>query len=230
MKRALVVDDDYMICELLNYQLNKLNFISDISNDGKDALSKIEENKYDLILLDIMLPYFSGLDLLKIIRDKKIETPIIIISAKGDEGTIIEALELGADSFINKPFISNIVLATIKSVIRRVSNSIVNLYEVEKLKIKLNEMEVYYDSQLISLSSSEYHILLTLVKSKGKVFTRNQLINASKGDNYVVSERTIDVQVSSLRKKLKKGGALIKTIWAIGYKLDYNEDDKISNT
>ena len=179
----------------------------------------------DLILLDIMLPGIQGLDLCRIIKsDRNTKNiPIILVSALGQEDDIVNGLEAGADDYIAKPFSNRILLARIKSVLRRkvdqVDGDNKNNLHISGLSLKLGQREVKVDGKIVeNLTFTEFQILFLLCSHPGWVFTRYQIIEKIRGDNYPVTDRSVDYQIVGLRKKLGTAGNLIKTVRGVGYR------------
>ncbi len=223
--QILVVEDDGDIQELICHHLEKEGFRTIRIFDGEGALQIVKKHRVDLILLDLNLPKVSGIEVLKTIRySYNMNTHIIIVSARTDEIDIITALELGADNYLPKPFSPKVLVANVKALLRRSiaekesdSQDIENHIEIGDLFIDLLRYEVRYNEQIIALSATEFSLLSFLASFPGRVFTRNQIISKLKGDDYPVTQRSIDVQIASLRRKLKEGGDSINTVWGIGY-------------
>lgn len=224
-KTILIVEDDLDIQELLNFNLKKEGFNTILASDGEEALKKINSS-LDCVLLDIMIPKLSGLDVLKTIRYKMELTnlPIIIASARSEETDIIMGLELGADDYITKPFSTKVLIAKIKAHLRNKNYNKSN-EEINKGPICLNlkEHKCKINNKEIILTVSEFGILYQLIKEEERVYTRGQLINLVKGNDYPATERSVDVQVVALRKKLGIEGKRIKTVWGIGYKFSLED-------
>ena len=186
----------------------------------------------DLILLDIMLPGIQGLDVCRIIKSDR-ETkniPIILVSALGQEDDIVNGLEAGADDYINKPFSNKILLARVKAVLRRKVDQIdgdkKNNLHISGLSLNLGHREVRVDGKIVeNLTFTEFQILFLLCSHPGWVFTRYQIIEKIRGDNYPVTDRSVDYQIVGLRKKLGTAGNLIKTVRGVGYR--FMPDEKI---
>lgn len=221
----LIVEDEPDIQELIQYHLIKEGYDTLLAGTGKSALELVESHKPDLVLLDLMLPVVNGIDVLKTIRFswKLTSLPIIIVSARTDETDIITALELGSDNYLPKPFSPKVLVANVKALLRR-TNVKLDRAEEEEQNILLGELfvdlqrhEATYQGVQMTLTATEFNLLVLLSSHPGRVFTRNQLISGMRGDDYPVTERSIDVQIASLRKKLGSGGALVKTVWGIGY-------------
>lgn len=230
-KKILVVDDEEDIVELITFQLERDGYNVCSANDGIEAVSKINKDRPDLVILDIMMPRMNGLDVVQLIRGKedKKSLPIIIVSAKSTEDDIVAGLEFGADDYLTKPFSLKVLSAKVNSFFRRkehlqkLGKSISNEEIITFNNLILNKRRhcCSLNNQVIELTATEFELLYLLVSEPGRVFTRNQLINESKGTDYPVTQRSIDVQVVSIRKKLGSfGKASIKTVWGIGYKIE----------
>ncbi len=221
----LVVEDEPDIQELICYHLQKEGFVTCKAQSGTEALKIIEDKRPDLVLLDLMLPGLSGIEVLKRIRYALAMTdlPVIIVSARTDEIDIITGLELGADNYLPKPFSPKVLVANVKALLRRSNQTIqeepspTKAIVVGQLTMDAERHEAFWGSEQLNLTASEYNLLLLLASSPGRVYTRNQIITGMRGTDYPVTERSIDVQVASLRKKLGSAGNAIKTVWGIGY-------------
>lgn len=225
----LVVDDEEHILELIEYNLYQNQFHALTAQSGEEALALLAKEKVDLVLLDWMLPGISGIDVLKEIRkdDKLGELPVILLTAKGEEIDKVLGLELGADDYISKPFGIHELIARVKAVLRRSGK----LESREKknedclilsdIKIDRVSREVFAKGVPIELSLKEFELLYFLGKNKGRVFTRDQLLEYIWGYDYFGETRTVDVHVRNIRKKLEDVGLEenpIKTVRGIGYK------------
>ena len=231
-EKILIVDDEISICELIKMNLEAARFTNiRIANDGEEALKIVQEWSPDLILLDLMLPKIDGLSIcrkLKILNPSTANIPIIILSAKSRENDIVNGLDAGANDYITKPFSNKILIARIKSQLRNYSKSESNdviLYK--SLSINLPQRMVKVDGEVIDLTFSEFEILSIFAKHAGKVYTRSQLISNLRGDDgFDIAERSVDVQIVNLRKKLKDFGKNIETIRGIGYRLKEEHYDQ----
>ncbi len=227
VKHILVVDDEEDLVELLLYNLKKEGFSVDSASDGESALAKIRKGKYDLAILDLMLPGIQGIDLCRMLRtDPKTETlPVIMLTAKGEEVDRVLGLEMGADDYITKPFSPRELIARVKAVLRRSREKPV----VEKI-LKIGELEIDRERYVMSmrgkpvkLSATEFKLLLFLAERKGKVFSRDQLLDAVWRDEAFVEPRTVDVHIRRLRSSIEEDPAkprYIKTLRGIGYFFD----------
>jgi DNA-binding response OmpR family regulator len=227
-KRILVIEDETDIREMLSLRLKKEKFDILEASEGMTGLKKAQEELPDLVLLDLMLPFTSGLDILRKLRAnrKTAPLPIIIVSAKGEESDVIVGLELGADDYVTKPFNMSILIARINALLRRFQSSeappkIVNIGSVE---IDTDRFLVTVEGEPLALTRTEFGILYALAIAKGRVLTRNQLIDEAIGSDAMVTDRTIDVHVTSLRSKLGSARELVETVRGIGYRLSTVED------
>jgi phosphate regulon transcriptional regulator PhoB len=220
----LVVDDEADLVELVSYNLNKEGFIVDSAADGEAALSKLRKGKYDLVVLDLMLPGIQGIELCRILRNdpKTASLPIIMLTAKGEEIDRIVGLEIGADDYVTKPFSPRELVARVKAVLRRSKEKPVTdkLLKVGELEIDKERYNVSIKGKAVKLSATEFKLLLYLAERKGRVFSREQLLDAIWRDEAFVEPRTVDVHVRRLRSHIEEDPAnprYIKTMRGIGY-------------
>ncbi|MBQ2259523.1 MAG: response regulator transcription factor [Spirochaetales bacterium] len=222
--KILIVEDDIDISTLIQFHLNAQHYETVIADNGKTAIEKLRANEdISLVILDIMLPVVSGLEVLKYIRyqSSNRNLPVIITSALTEESDIITGLELGADDYLTKPFSPKILLARIRSVIRRSEgsgDSGKTIKTTNGIHIDAGSRLCYINEESISFTATEFDILLALIKAEGRVLTRAQIMEAIKGDDKAATERSIDVQIASIRKKLGPLGQSIATVWGIGYR------------
>ncbi|MFW6139207.1 MAG: response regulator [Spirochaetota bacterium] len=222
--QIIVIDDEEDIRELLEYNLSREGYRVALHAEGNNALKAIRAIKPDLIILDLMLPGLHGLDVCRIVKnDEQLEDiPIIMLTARGEEEDIVTGLELGADDYITKPFSMHVLLARIKAVMRRsekaAQRDFTRVISVGGLKIDPDYYQVTLNDREIKLTPTEFGVLKTLVENEGKVFTRNQLLNTVQDGSVYVIDRTIDVHLTSLRKKLKEMGQNIETVRGVGYR------------
>ena len=223
--KILIVDDEPDIIELVRYNLAKDGFDVDMAKDGADAFEKIKKNYYDLLILDLMLPLMSGLDICKAVkRDTKLEKmPIIMLTAKADEVDRVIGLELGADDYVTKPFSPRELIARVKAVLRRTrkeEKAAVNVISAGDITLDLNRYAVFVGNKEVEVSATEFKLLEFLMKNKGKVFTREKLLDSVWKDEKFVEERNVDVHITRLRSAIEKGNKepqYIKTKRGIGY-------------
>ncbi len=222
-KRILVVDDEEDIRELVTYNLLRDGYMVDSAVTGEDALKIAKKNRPDLILLDLMLPGIDGLETARRLKkDSSISSvPIIILTAKGEEADIVTGLELGADDYVTKPFSPRILNARVKAVLRRKQQPGARqdaLIRIFNLELEPGRREVKVCGKTVELTFSQFQLLHFLIKRPGWVFTRDQIIDAVQGDDYPVTDRSVDVQIVALRKKLGACGKYIETVRGVGYR------------
>ncbi len=221
-EKILVVDDEEDILTLVGYNLEKNGYRVDCMTTGEAALDLIRSNPPDMVVLDLMLPGIDGLDICRILKNdaKTSHIPIIMLTARGDESDIVTGLELGADDYITKPFSPRVLLARLKAVFRRGREvESLDVYTAHDIALNSTTHEVRANGVQVDLTASEFNILHLLIRHPGWVFTRNQIINAIKGDNYPVTDRSIDVQIVGLRKKLGESGTYVETVRGVGYRM-----------
>ncbi|MCL2118662.1 MAG: response regulator transcription factor [Planctomycetaceae bacterium] len=221
-KIILIIEDETDIREMLRLRLNKEGHVVLVADSGEAGLALALERRPDVILLDLMLPIMGGLEVLRKIKSERTvtRTPIIIVSARGDESDIVVGLELGADDYVTKPFKMAVLIARINALLRRTVSSeeaVDPLMIAGPLKIDMTGYHVLLDDNPLSLTKTEFQLLYELAKAKGRVLTRNQLIERVIGDSYV-TDRTIDVHLASLRNKLGDARNLIATVRGVGYR------------
>ena len=221
-KKILIVEDEKDIRNLLIFNLQKHHYEVDSIHDGEKALPLIRKNKYDLILLDIMLPGVNGFDLTRIIKnDNSIsQIPIIMLTAKGEDEDIVKGLTIGADDYITKPFSIKVLIARIENVFKIRTKQEIKTHKIkyDRIEIDLKARDVYVDNIKIELTFTEFEILKLLSSHEKCVYSREEIINYIKGTDYIVTDRTIDFQIVGLRKKLGPLGKYIKTVRGVGYR------------
>ena len=228
MYKVLIADDNKQIVSILSEYCKKNNFTVSAVFDGEAALKKIEKNKFDIILLDVMMPKKDGFDVCRETR-KFSNVPIIMITARGEDYEKIMGLEIGADDYIVKPFSPGEIIARINAILRRImpkNDESEKIFTFDNLEIDLNNFTVKVNDEIISLTKKEIEILWTLSTNQNKVFTRENLLDLIWGFDYFGESRTVDTHIKRLRAKLdnyehKKWN--IKTIWGVGYKFDILE-------
>ena len=223
--KILIVEDEQDIRDLLIFNLQKEGFKVESVDNGDSALSLIRKNNFDLILLDLMLPGIGGFDLTRILKndDETSEVPIIMLTAKGEEDDIVKGLEIGAQDYITKPFSPKVVIARINKVIQNKNKSLKRkgIIEFSDLSINIKSREVIVEGKSINLTFTEFEILKLLASHSKWVYTRTEIIDQVRGDNYIVTDRTIDFQIVGLRKKLGSYGKCIKAVRGVGYRFIY---------
>lgn len=222
-ERILVVDDEEDLLELVNYNLNKEGYRVTCVASGERALKEAQSLMPDLIVLDLLLPRVDGLELCRLLKAdlKTRHIPIIMLTAKTEESDVIKGLELGADDYITKPFSPRVLIARIKAVLRRKTHDPVDgqqALRIHELMIHPGRHEVTASGQPLQLTFTEFKLLHFLASKPGWAFTRSQIVDAVKGADYPVTERSVDVQVTGLRKKLGDLGGYIETVRGVGYR------------
>ena len=228
-KIILVIEDEPDIRDLLEYHLKKEGYTVVTSNDGEKGLEAARRENPNLILLDLLLPGIKGLDVCRVLKNdvNTSKINIIMVTALGQEENIVKGLETGADDYVSKPFNISILLARVSAVLRRNTTYAISNHDnvhINGIKIIPRLREVTADQKKITdLTFTEYQILHLLATHPGWVFTRYQIIDKIRGDNYPVTDRSVDFQIVGLRKKLGDHGKLIETIRGVGYRFHRNE-------
>ncbi|MDY0221493.1 MAG: response regulator transcription factor [Desulfobacterium sp.] len=229
-ERILIVDDERDIVELVRFNLEREGYETLVAFSGEEALSKTNKEMPDLMVLDLMLPGIDGLEVTRRIRGKQKTTkiPIVMLTAKGEESDIVTGLELGANDYISKPFSPRELVARIRGILRRRANvekAVLALTVIAgPLSIDHGRHRVMLEKTPLKLTHSEFQVLSFLVVKKGWVFTRGQIVDAVHGENYAVTERSVDVTIAGLRKKLGSCAELIETVRGVGYRFKEDED------
>lgn len=224
--KILIVDDELPILDSLGYNFEKEGYEVIKATDGEKALKLTYEKNPDLIILDLMLPQLSGLDVCRVLRQEKIFTPIIMLTAKDKEIDKVVGLEIGADDYVTKPFSLQELMARVKAIFRRVdalkyNNEVKDKIKIGNLKIDFEKYEIRKNEKLIKLSPKEFELLKILVKNKEKVLPREYLINYVWGNNFYGDYKTLDVHIRWLREKIEENPASPKciiTVRGVGYK------------
>ena len=219
MNKILIVEDEQAIADMIKLCLEKNGNICEIVNDGRIASEKIEEKRYDLILLDIMLPDIDGYDLIEYI--KQFDIPVIFVSAKTSVADRVKGLKLGAEDYISKPFELEELLARIETVLRRY-HKVENIIEIGRIKIDTLQHIVLLDGNPVPLPIKEYELLLFLVKNKNIALYRETIFEQVWQEPYLGNTRTIDLHIQRLKKKLDLGDA-IEAIYKVGYKFKWSD-------
>jgi two-component system phosphate regulon response regulator PhoB len=222
-ERILVVDDEEDLLELVNYNLSKEGYRVRCVATGEEALAEARQTLPDLIVLDLLLPAVDGLEVCRRLKaDSRTQhIPIIMLTAKGEESDMVAGLELGADDYITKPFSPRVLLARVKTVLRRKGKEgpdAEGAIRIHELMIHPGRHEVHLSGEPLDLTYTEFRLLHFLARKPGWAFTRSQIVDAVKGEDYPVTERSVDVQVAGLRKKLGACGAYVETVRGVGYR------------
>ncbi|MFP4425353.1 MAG: response regulator [Spirochaetaceae bacterium] len=224
-EHVLVVDDETDILELIRYNLQKEGYRVTTVKTGEEGLKLTRELEPDVLVLDLMLPGLDGLSVCnRLKREESTRSiPVIMLTAKAEDADIVTGLELGADDYVTKPFSPKVLTARIRAVLRRTGESETllkeNLITVHGITIDSSRHEVSYKGKEIPLSPTEFAILEHLARNPGWVFSRARIIDAVKGKDYPVTERSVDVQILGLRKKLGEMGDAIETVRGVGYRM-----------
>ena len=227
-EKLIVVDDEEDILELLKFNLEREGYEVFCAATGEDAISLALSKNPDLIVLDLMLPGIDGLEVTRMLKNepKTHSIPIVMLTAKGEEADIVTGLELGADDYVTKPFSPRVLLARIRAVLRRKQEKHSKEEQVQRihnLVIHPGRHEVLVNEMPVHLTLTEFGILSYLARRPGWVSTRSQIVDAVKGDEYFVTDRSVDVQIVGLRKKLGPAGVYIETVRGVGYR--FREDN-----
>jgi two-component system alkaline phosphatase synthesis response regulator PhoP len=218
-KRILIADDEPDILEIIQYNLVKEGYDVSTANDGDDALTKAKSQKPDLIILDIMMPKRTGVEVCEILRSQPAykETLIIFLTALSDETSHIKGLETGGDDYVTKPISPKVLISRVNALFRRSSNdSQRKIIQIENLQIDPAKFEVTIDGREVVLAKKEFELLYLLASRPGRVFLRNEILNQIWGNDVIVGDRTIDVHIRKVRQKL--GIDCITTVKGVGYK------------
>lgn len=230
--KVLVVDDEQSIVTLLQYNLEQAGFEVITAMDGEEGKRLANQESPDIIVLDLMLPKLDGMEVCKLLRQEKIMTPILMLTAKDDELDKILGLELGADDYMVKPFSPREVIARVKAILRRTQmpTDVSEQDEKEEMQIKIGKLTIYpekyeafFEGSLLELTLKEFELLLFLAQNKGRVLTRDQLLSTVWNYDFMGDTRIVDVHISHLREKIEKDTKkpiYIKTIRGLGYKLE----------
>ena len=221
--RILVVDDEEDLLELIRYNLTKEGYRVDCAASGEAAIHEARTSVPDLIVLDLLLPNVDGLDVCKQLKNdpKTQHVPIVMLTAKSEEADVVTGLELGADDYITKPFSPRVLLARIRSVLRRRAkpeSEDPGTIRIHDILIHPGRHEVLIGGKALDLTFTEFRLLHFLARKPGWAFSRTQIVDAVKGEDYPVTERSVDVQVVGLRKKLGLLGGYIETVRGVGYR------------
>ena len=222
-ERILVVDDEEDILELVRFHLAREGYQLTLAATGEEALKKAKHDKFDLVVLDLMLPGLDGLEVAKALKDdaRTKSVPIVMLTAKGEDADVVSGLEIGADDYITKPFSPRVLTARVKAVLRRRSRAtpddgkVITIYELE---IHPGRRTVLAGGKALELTYTEFQLLSVLARRPGWVFTRSQIVDSVRGSDYPVTDRSVDVQVVGLRKKLGAYGDYIETVRGVGYR------------
>lgn len=224
--RLLMIEDDARLAGMVGEYLRQSGYVLTHAGDGESGLAMLQDAPVDLVILDLMLPGIDGLEVCRKLRDdpRTRDLPVIMLTAKGTESDVVVGLTLGADDYIVKPFNTSELMARIKAVLRRVEpredETGGEVLSAGPLMVDLSKHEVKVEGTPTELTLSEFKLLSFLMRKKGRVFTRDQLLDAVVGPDVFVTARNIDVHVAALRKKLGKYGSYIVTVRGVGYRFE----------
>jgi two-component system phosphate regulon response regulator PhoB len=227
--QILVVEDEETIQELITYNLTKERFSVTAVSSGEEALSKLRTDTFSLVLLDLMLPGVDGLEVCRNIRKNPTTAslPVMMVTAKGEESDIVAGLEIGADDYLAKPFSPRVLVARVKALLRRRRRSsdadTQAPVEMHGIAINPGRHEVLVHGKTVECTNMEFRILHFLAQRPGWVFTRSQIVEGARGESYPVTDRSVDVLITGLRKKLGDVGECIETVRGVGYRFREEE-------
>ncbi|MCK5847567.1 MAG: response regulator transcription factor [Caldisericia bacterium] len=220
MTSILLIEDNEDLTELIRFHLEKDGYTVTSINSGIAAMKKLKNDSFNLVILDLMIPEISGLELLSYMKNSPNlkYTPVIIESAKCDDADVIKGLEMGAEDYVTKPFSPKVLLARVRRILSR--NMLNNLvWKNPKLLIDKESREVYVEDQLITVTQIEFDILQFLAENAGRVVSRSQIVTGAWKDDVEIIDRAVDVHLTQLRKKLSNASSLICTVRGVGYKM-----------
>ncbi|QQE13948.1 response regulator [Planctomycetota bacterium] len=225
MTTILLVEDEQDLLELLKYNLNREGFNTITASTGEDGLKQVRSQTPDLILLDLMLPAMDGLEVCRTLKSREhtANIPVIMLTARGEESDIVRGLEMGADDYITKPFSPRILMARIRAVLRRAEAELLSAQSGSTISaggihIDPDRHEVIANGDPIDMTATEFKLLSLIMSKPGRVFTRQQIIETIHEGFAAVTDRSVDVQVVALRRKLKDAGRNIETVRGVGYR------------
>lgn len=222
-EKILIIEDEEDILELVSYNLTKEEFTVAGVATGEEALDKVRSDSPDLVVLDLMLPGIDGLEVCKRIKSnpETEQIPVVMLTAKGEEADVVAGLELGADDYVTKPFSPKVLIARIRAVLRRKTREVADetsIIQIQDILIHPGRNEVQVRGEPIDLTFTEFQILHCLARRPGWVFSRDQIVDAVRGEDYAVTTRSVDVHIVALRKKLGPARDCIETVRGIGYR------------
>lgn len=224
-EKILVVDDDLDIQELIRFNLKREGYTVYVVGSGEEALSAAADIKPEVIILDRMLPGIDGVEVCRRLKGNQNtqSIPVVMLTAKTEDDDVVAGLESGADDYVTKPFSPKVLLARIRATLRRAhekkSGVKSDILRIHNLIIDVAQHEVSLNSRIVNLSATEFAILEFLARNPGWVFSRTKIIDGVKGKDYPVTERSVDVQILGIRKKLGEAGSLIQTVRGVGYRM-----------
>lgn len=224
MNKILVIEDDLSINKIISYELHKKGYEVDSLYDGKDAVSQVLENEYDLVLVDWMLPYQDGISIIKALRQQDYVKPLILLTARSEQEDIIKGLEAGADDYLTKPFQSAVLIARIEAHLRRHHKHFLDEIKFGNVKMDTKKREVSVNKENIVLTKVEYDLLKMFIEHSKEAVSRETLLQTIWGFQYDGDTRIVDVHVHKLKGKLKDSNLSFKSVRGVGYKLVKNDE------
>ncbi len=218
--KILVIEDEKLIADILKKGLEYHRFIVDVAYNGKDGYALTQQFEYDVIILDLMLPDISGEEICKKIRQDKNSVYILMLTAKKQPEDIVSGLNYGADDYLTKPFEFSVLLARIRALLRRTSKKKENMLEVLDIKLFIDQEKVMVDSKEIELTKKEFMILEYLLRNKGQLLSRNQILEHAWDRNVDIFTNIVNTHIKNLRRKLGKSGDIIETVYGSGYRIN----------
>ena len=217
--KLLVIEDEKKIANLLQKGLKEHGYVVEVCYDGNEGLERASGHPYDAIILDIMLPGRDGLSLLRTLRERKITTPVMILTARGEVNERVEGLNIGADDYLAKPFAMDEMVARLRALLRRVTGETISLYKVGELSMNLVSRDISRGKRKIELTAREFRLLEYLMRSPGQVMTRTQIIERVWEYHFDPGTNLVDVYIQRLRRKIDDGEELkmIQTVRGVGY-------------
>ncbi len=230
-KRIILVEDEPDMAELVALRLKREHYDVEVAHDGQEGLKRIRANPPDLVLLDLMLPRLSGTELAAKLRAeaRTARVPIIMLTARSEESDVVLGLHIGADDYVTKPFSMSVLMARVSAVLRRSEPAEAGEQEIltaGPIRIDNQRHLVEVGGRPAALTLTEFRLLRAIVAARGRVLTRNQLIDKALGADAVVTDRTIDVHVTGLRRKLGEARRYIQTVRGVGYRLAGDDDER----
>ena len=217
--KILVIEDDLGVIDILNKNLVDEDYDVALAYDGKKGIELAQKYKYDIILLDVIMPYKNGIEICKELKqDKGFNTPILMLTALGSSENIIEGLDSGADDYVSKPISPKVFLSRVNALFRRLNKKEAKVLEIDNLTIDPERFVIQVDKNDIVLAKKEFELLHLLAQKPGRVFLRNEILNQVWGNDVIVGDRTIDVHIRKIRQKL--GIDCITTVKGVGYKFE----------
>lgn len=220
--KILVIEDDRSLAEVLTYNLKQAGYEVILATDGQDGLLQAQVKSPDIVLLDLMLPVIDGLDVCRRLRadNSTKDVLIVMLTAKAEESDELVGFSLGADDYVTKPFSVKVLLERIKALRRRRTTEATSDEIVVRMGVTVDRRrhQVFIDGKAVQLTRSEFRLLDTLIRQPGRVFDRTELIDAALGEDTLVMERTIDVHIRALRRKMGKAADVIETVRGVGYR------------